>query len=230
LICMSPRCGLCGLRPLVGERGWREEWPGESEMGPRWARRPEEGSPQESAGVPANTRERARKKANRERLTFIYWWWGGSLCQTYITQRLRTAANSCGTARNPAPAAGNRISSCQRRHPPSTSNRPPVRFPNPELNQRPLRAPGTHDLPDAPELLPGRPNVVLDHRLGLGAQEGIRLALALCGRPSLPDGGDTPAAVTEGALDEVERVGAPVCDAAEPDDHLGIFSTHAFRV
>jgi hypothetical protein len=43
-------------------------------MGPRWARRPEEGSPQESAGVPANTRERARKKANRERLTFMYWW------------------------------------------------------------------------------------------------------------------------------------------------------------
>ena len=33
-----------------------------------------EGSPQESAGVPANTRERAKKKANRERLTFIYWW------------------------------------------------------------------------------------------------------------------------------------------------------------
>jgi hypothetical protein len=26
----------------------------------------------------------------------------------------------------------------------------PVRFPNQELNQRPLRAPGTHDLPDAP--------------------------------------------------------------------------------
>lgn len=43
-------------------------------MGPRWARRPEEGSPQESARVPANTRERARKKANRERLAFIYWW------------------------------------------------------------------------------------------------------------------------------------------------------------
>ena len=33
-----------------------------------------EESPHESAGVPANTRERARKKANRERLTFIYWW------------------------------------------------------------------------------------------------------------------------------------------------------------
>lgn len=43
-------------------------------MGPRWARRPEEGSPQESAGVPANTRERARKKANSELLTFVYWW------------------------------------------------------------------------------------------------------------------------------------------------------------
>jgi len=44
-------------------------------MGPRWARRPEEGSPQKSAGVPANTRERARKKANSELLTFVYWWW-----------------------------------------------------------------------------------------------------------------------------------------------------------
>ena len=43
-------------------------------MGPRWARRPEEGSPQESARVHANARERARKKANRERLTFMYWW------------------------------------------------------------------------------------------------------------------------------------------------------------
>ena len=33
-----------------------------------------EGSPQKSAGVPANTRERARKKANSELLTFVYWW------------------------------------------------------------------------------------------------------------------------------------------------------------
>ncbi len=38
-----------------------------------------EESPHESAGVPANTRERARKKANRERLTFIYWWSRGEL-------------------------------------------------------------------------------------------------------------------------------------------------------
>lgn len=30
--------------------------------------------PEESAGVPANTRGCARKKANRERLTFMYWW------------------------------------------------------------------------------------------------------------------------------------------------------------
>ena len=98
------------------------------------------------------------------------------------------------------------------------------------MNQRPLRVPGTYNLLDAPGLWPGRPNVVLDHRLGLGAQESIRLALAFCGSPSLPDGGDAPAAVTERALDEVQRVGAPVRDAAEPDDHLGIFSTHAFRV
>lgn len=32
------------------------------------------GSPQESARVPANTRGCARKKANSELLTFIYWW------------------------------------------------------------------------------------------------------------------------------------------------------------
>lgn len=43
-------------------------------MGPKVGEMAGEGSPQESAGVPANTRERARKKANRERLTFIYWW------------------------------------------------------------------------------------------------------------------------------------------------------------
>ena len=56
------------------------------------------------------------------------------------------------------------------------------------------------------------------------------MALAFCGRPSLPDGGDTPAAVTEGALDEVERVGAPVRDAAESDDHFGIFGAHLFCI
>lgn len=43
-------------------------------MGPEAGKTAGEGSPQESAGVPANARERARKKANRERLTFIYWW------------------------------------------------------------------------------------------------------------------------------------------------------------
>ena len=43
-------------------------------MGPEAGETAGEGSPQESAGVPANARERARKKANRERLTFIYWW------------------------------------------------------------------------------------------------------------------------------------------------------------
>lgn len=34
-------------------------------MGPAVAKTTGEGSPQESAGVPTNTRERARKKANR---------------------------------------------------------------------------------------------------------------------------------------------------------------------
>ena len=37
-----------------------------------------EGSPHESAGVPANTRERAKKKANRERLAFIFGGGGGN--------------------------------------------------------------------------------------------------------------------------------------------------------
>lgn len=42
-------------------------------MGPRWARRPEEGSPQESAGVPANTREPARsgKKKPQPRMVGV---------------------------------------------------------------------------------------------------------------------------------------------------------------
>lgn len=39
------------------------------------------------------------------------WWWGGTLRQTYVTQRLTTAANSCGKARTPAPSAYNPISS-----------------------------------------------------------------------------------------------------------------------
>lgn len=39
------------------------------------------------------------------------WWWGGTLRQTYVTQRLTTAANSCGKVRNPAPSAVNPNSS-----------------------------------------------------------------------------------------------------------------------
>ena len=42
---------------------------------------------------------------------FGYWWWGGTLRQTYVTQRLTTAANSCGKVRNPAPATDNPTSS-----------------------------------------------------------------------------------------------------------------------
>ena len=39
------------------------------------------------------------------------WWWGGTLRQTYVTQRLRTAANSCGKMRNSALVAGDPTSS-----------------------------------------------------------------------------------------------------------------------
>ena len=37
--------------------------------------------------------------------------WGGTLRQTYVTQRLTTASNSCGKVRNPAPTANNPTSS-----------------------------------------------------------------------------------------------------------------------
>ena len=43
------------------------------------------------------------------------WWWGGTLRQTYVTQRLRTAANSSGKVRNPAPTANNPTSSARPR-------------------------------------------------------------------------------------------------------------------
>ena len=39
------------------------------------------------------------------------WWGGGTLRQTYVTQRLRTAANSCGKMRNSALVAGDPTSS-----------------------------------------------------------------------------------------------------------------------
>lgn len=52
-----------------------------------------------------------QKKAPRLAGLCGVWWWGGTLRQTYVTQRLRTAANSCGTVRNPALVAVNPTSS-----------------------------------------------------------------------------------------------------------------------
>ena len=43
--------------------------------------------------------------------------WGGTLRQTYVTQRLTTAANSCGKVRNPASAVVNPTSSRRSRSP-----------------------------------------------------------------------------------------------------------------
>lgn len=76
------------------------------------------------------------------------WGWGGSQRQTYITQRLGVAANSCGKVRNLAPAACNRISSRRPRHRPNAPYRPPVRFRFQESNVPPsLAAPTkTHHL------------------------------------------------------------------------------------
>ena len=45
----------------------------------------------------------------------VRWWWGGTLRQIYVTQRLRTAANSSGKVQNPAPTANNPTSSARPR-------------------------------------------------------------------------------------------------------------------
>jgi len=58
------------------------------------------GSPQESARVPANTRGCARKKANSELLTFIYWWWT-------LPKKKTGIYNQCGLGRNPSRLRGN---------------------------------------------------------------------------------------------------------------------------
>ena len=55
--------------------------------------------------------KRAKKIPTDKGWDFTLWWWGGTLRQTYVTQRLRTAANSCGKVRNPAPTANNPTSS-----------------------------------------------------------------------------------------------------------------------
>ncbi len=51
------------------------------------------------------------RRAGRRPSGIRVWWWGGTLRQTYVTQRLTTASNSCGKVRNPAPTANNPTSS-----------------------------------------------------------------------------------------------------------------------
>ena len=55
--------------------------------------------------------ERAKKIPTDKSRDFYEWWWDGTPDQTYVTQRLGTAANSCGKVRNPAPTADNPTSS-----------------------------------------------------------------------------------------------------------------------
>lgn len=67
-----------------------------------------------STGVRAPTIGRTsggRKTKGRTRRPSLKWWWGGTLRQTYVTQRLTTAANSCGKVRSPAPTSNNPTSS-----------------------------------------------------------------------------------------------------------------------
>jgi hypothetical protein len=57
--------------------------------------------------------EKGRSLDFSERPRTLCWWWGGTLRQTYVTQRLRTAMKSCGKVRNPAPTANNPTSSAR---------------------------------------------------------------------------------------------------------------------
>lgn len=95
---------------------------------------------------PADPKQKGRRRVGL--FAGFFWWWGGSQRQTYITQRLGVAANSCGKVRNLAPAACNRISSRRPRHRPNAPYRPPVRFRFQESNVPPsLAAPTkTHHL------------------------------------------------------------------------------------
>ena len=53
----------------------------------------------------------AQKTPTDKGWVFGKWWWDGTPRQTYVTQRLTTAANSCGKVRNPDPTAANPTSS-----------------------------------------------------------------------------------------------------------------------
>ena len=113
----------------------------------------------------------AQKTPTDKGWVFGKWWWGGTLRQTSVTQRLTTASNSCGKVRNPALVASN----------PTSSARPgsPAKSITQDASSIPLRGIEPTSGSGAwqpqsnrgPGLLLGRPYVVLDHRLGLCAQE-----------------------------------------------------------
>ena len=92
----------------------------------------------------------AQKTPTDKGWVFGKWWWDGTPRQTYVTQRLTTAANSCGKVRNPALDADILPVQPGRDHEPNTSDTAPVRFPFAELNPRPDRVPGSHNLTDVP--------------------------------------------------------------------------------
>ena len=66
---------LADFKVLTRE-GTREEGAGESEIGLGTGNPASRRSPQAPAETPANTQDFEKKKANRERLTFVNWWRG----------------------------------------------------------------------------------------------------------------------------------------------------------
>ena len=67
----------------------------------------------ECAGTPRVMREAQMKTPNRDQLGAEFWWWGGTLRQTSVTQRLTTAYNCCGKVRNLTPSTVNPTSSAR---------------------------------------------------------------------------------------------------------------------
>jgi len=100
-----------GLRHLHGQETNREQREKTAESAPGTAT--SQGA--RSRGrcpKPRQHRGNGQKKSQPDKgWDFTLWWWRGTLRQTYVTQRPRTAANSCGKVRNPALHACNPTSS-----------------------------------------------------------------------------------------------------------------------
>lgn len=100
-----------GLDLAPTRRANREKRPGRREMA-CFDALGHVGTRRTNAWNPTPREDSAQQKGPEIIRAFLLsWWWGGTLRQTYVIQRLTTAANSCGKVRNPALDARNPTSS-----------------------------------------------------------------------------------------------------------------------